>query len=326
VPGTWAVDPDVDPPLNVATRKWLADLCAEYAKRGRQLVLAYSMELLYPPDDPAAGEVWAARFPDGQPVVTDTGFGGHKTTHCTFSDVMRDYQKRVYAATAEIMRAAGLEPWLQFGEFLWWFFANSSGMAFYDEYTKQRARDRLGRELALFRYPDDDPSVNGYQDANFLAEILVEHCREIASHVRTSVPEAKFELLLALDVNAPRPSGRFNLGGRLNYHINVPVAFRSPSTAPFDRLKIEALNFTAWSFNLDLAGEAIRWYAEESTWPRDSVRYNVPVFRGGGAWEREYHLAVLEGIPKVMMWAFDHICLYSLPGGEPILNDQSAIL
>lgn len=325
-PGQWVIDPEQDPPINVASRKWLEDLCREYVKRGRQLVLAYSMELLYPPDDPAAGEVWASRYPDGTPVLTDTGFASHKTTHCTFSRPVLEYQKRVYEQTAEIMAAAGLPVLLQFGEFLWWFFSNGSGMAFYDDYTKQAALARLGRPLAMFLTPDDDPSVNGYADANFLAALLENHCREIRDHVRSRFPDSRFELLLALDVNAPRPSGRYNLGGRLNHAVNIPASFRSPGAAPFDLLKIEALNFGAWSFDLNLARAAMRWYRVDASWPRQSVRYNVPVFRGAAPWEREYWEAAKEGIPQIMLWAFDHICLFSLPGGEPTLNDQAIIL
>jgi len=37
------------------------------------------------------------------------------------------------------MSAAALRPRLQFGEALWWFFANASGMAFYDADTMDLA-------------------------------------------------------------------------------------------------------------------------------------------------------------------------------------------
>jgi hypothetical protein len=45
-----------------------------------------------------------------------------KTTHCTFSDSVADYQKEVFKEIAGLMDDAGLTPWLQCGEFLWWFF------------------------------------------------------------------------------------------------------------------------------------------------------------------------------------------------------------
>lgn len=324
--GQWYIDPDQSPALNRAARDWLSDICREYAARERSLVLAYSMELLYPPDDPQAGEVWAARYPDGSPVLTDTGFANHHTTHCTFSNTVLAYHKRVFLETAQIMAESGIPIWLQFGEFLWWFFSNPSGMAFYDAWTQQKAIDRLGRPLHVFRSPDDDPSVNNYADAQLLADLLYDYCRQIREHVLASFPEAKFELLLALDVNHPTPAGRFSLGGKLNYFINAQARFRSPQQAPFDRLKIEALNFGAWSFDLNLAAWCIRWWKDHASWPRDSVRYNIPVFRGAAPWERECHIAFLEGIPMVMMWAFDHICLYSFRGGDPTLQDQTIVV
>jgi len=52
-----------------------------------------------------------------------------KTTHCSFVSDMVDYQKVVYEEFAEFMDAATLEPWLQFGEFLWWFFSSVSRQA-----------------------------------------------------------------------------------------------------------------------------------------------------------------------------------------------------
>jgi hypothetical protein len=41
-------------------------------------------------------------------------------------------------------------------------------MAFYDADTQAAAQSALGRALATFHTPDDDPSINSYADANFL--------------------------------------------------------------------------------------------------------------------------------------------------------------
>jgi hypothetical protein len=81
------------------------------------------MELVNPPDDPGAGEVWAARFLNGVTVETATSFGSLTTTHCSFTSDVLAYQKRVFKTLAGLQSAAGLVPWLQFGEFLWWFFS-----------------------------------------------------------------------------------------------------------------------------------------------------------------------------------------------------------
>ena len=74
---------------------------------------------------------------------------------------------------------------------------------------------------------------------------------------------------------------------------------------------MEALDFGAWSRNLDLAKTAIRLPLDLG-WPKESVRYLVPVFRPYSAWEQEYLLAVSAGIPFINLWAFDHVCLYGL--------------
>jgi hypothetical protein len=195
--GVWEIDAGATPVINKAAREWHANFYAEVAARGREVVTAVSMELLNPPDDPAGGQVWAARYDSGIGVLTDTGFGteaqaaitdatnaspivitaeGHgyrsgdpitiagvegntaangdwfitvidadsfslfgsvgsddyttgglsvrklKTTHCTFSSDVVDYQKQAFKELATMMDAAGLTPWLQLGEFLWWFF------------------------------------------------------------------------------------------------------------------------------------------------------------------------------------------------------------
>jgi hypothetical protein len=60
------------------------------------------------------------------------------------------------AEIATLMEAAGLEARLQFGEVLWWFFPNVSGMAFYDAYTTEAFQTTHGRSLHLFLTPNDD--------------------------------------------------------------------------------------------------------------------------------------------------------------------------
>lgn len=321
VSGLWMVDPAQTPALNRGARDWLADLCAETAAAGRELTLAYSLELLNPPDDPGGGHVWAARYWDGDPVTTATGFGSNVTTHCTFgASEFLDYQKAVYKDTAAMMAAAGLTPWLQFGEFLWWFFpgsgpAGTKGMAFYDAATSAAATTALGRPLAHFSYATDDPAVNSYADANFLRQRLRDHMAAIRTHVQATYPAARFELLLALDVNYPTQYGPYNLGGRLNHYLHTDPLLLAPGTAPFERLKIEGLDFGAGSRDHDKARWAMRFptAAGSGSWPRAEVRYLVPLFNGGCPWPKEYLTARAEGVPAINFWAFDHVCLLGWP-------------
>jgi hypothetical protein len=91
------------------------------------------------------------------------------------------------------MEAAGLEARLQFGEVLWWFFPNASGMAFYDAYTTDAFQTTHGHPLHQFLTPNDDPSVNGHVDADFLRQTVRDHVNAIRAHVLASHPNAKFE-------------------------------------------------------------------------------------------------------------------------------------
>jgi len=308
--GTWDIDETITPTLNIAARMWLADLLSECAARSRGVTLAYSLELLNPPS------AWASRFDDGTAVTTATGFGSNATTHCAIGNLdFIDYQKSIYLETAALMDAAGLPIRLQFGEFCWWYFAGGSpaSMAYYDSETEAAAATALGRSLALFDSPDDDPSVNSYDDADFLANRLYSHITVIRDYVIATYPLAVFECLLPVDVNYPTPIGPHSIGGRLNRHVNIPDSFLDPASAPFDLLKVEALDFGKSARSWQLQKFAIDWGFEEGTWPKPSLRYLLPIYDGGCPWEREYRGAVDAGIPLVVLFSFDHICLMNWP-------------
>jgi len=312
VAGTWEVDPAQTPPLNRGVREWLADLYTEGHSRGRQMMTSASMELVNPP----AG--FAAMFPDGQPVATSVGFGSLNSTHCALSANMLNLQKGVFKTIADLQAAAGLTPAIQFGEMLWWFFTNYSssntagGMAYYDADTSAAALAELGRPLALFRNPTDAPAT---PDATFLRNRLRDHAAAIAAHVKSFHSDTKIELLFPYDVNHPQPAGIHNLGGQLNRYVNFPAEWETKSTSPFDYIKMEALDFGAWSRDLNLA-ESAMIFPIDLGWPRDSVRYMLPVFTGGYPWNKEYLLALRENVANVNLWAFDHVCLYGLPPQE----------
>jgi hypothetical protein len=310
--GLWMVDPEQSPALNRGAREWHSDMFRECGARGREIVVAASMELVNPPDE------FASIFRDGRPVVTDVGFGSLKSTHCAFAAPVLEYQKKVYTALADLMAAAGITPSLQCGEFLWWFFTNrtpenpNGGMAFYHPQINAQAQSELGRPLHGFVAPTDDPEVNNAQDANFLRAKLRDHVNAIVTHVRAAHPNAVFEVLFPYDVNHPKPAGIHNLGGSLNRFVNFPSEWADPATCGFDRLKMEALDFGAWSRNLDLARTAIQFPIEVG-WPPSKVRHLIPIFRPGYAWEKELGMALASGIQVVNLWAYDHVCIYGWP-------------
>jgi hypothetical protein len=84
----------------------------------------------------------------------------------------------------------------------------------------------LGRTLAAFYTQDDDPTVNGSADTNFLASLIKSHIDAIRTAVLAAYSGAKFELLWPFDVNFARcyytPDVPYPQGGRLNRAVNLP--------------------------------------------------------------------------------------------------------
>lgn len=316
VVGRWEIDETAATTLNRGARDWHANLYAECAARSREVTTAVSMELVNPPSS------FAARFPDGTPVETSIGFASLVSTHCAFSSPVLAFHKSLFAELAALQSAAGLTPSLQMGEFVWWFFTNwssshsSGGMAFYDAETTAAAASSLGRPLHRFLRPTDNPGGAQSPDATFLRNRLRDYATAIQQHVRATRPTANFEILYPYDVNHPQPAGVHQLGGALNRFVNLPVEWESKAGSGFDRFKLEALDFGAWSRDLNLVQASIQ-FARSLNWPVDSVRYLVPVFRAAGAWQKEYLLARAEGIGVVNFWAFDHLCLHNLDVREP---------
>ncbi|MCC7153444.1 MAG: hypothetical protein IT161_02650 [Bryobacterales bacterium] len=318
--GQWQVDPNQAVPLNRGARDWHLDFYKECKRRNLEVTSAASMELVNPP----AG--FAACFPGGEPVITSVGFGGLSSTHCAFNSAMLAFHKQVYACLAGLMTQAGLTPGLQFGEFCWWYFTNypaspTGGMAYYDPATAADAQAALGRPLHIFRSPDDDPAPF-LNDALFLRNRLRDYAASLRAHVAALYPGTKFEVLFPYDVNHPVPAGVHNLGGRLNRFVNLPVEWESKPASGFDRFKLEALDFGAWSRNLDLSFQAIQ-FPVQLGWPRDSIRIMVPVFRGSYPWEQEITRARDLGLNAVNLWAFDHVCLYGWPLNAPPAGSSS---
>ncbi|MCC7175959.1 MAG: hypothetical protein IT159_12250 [Bryobacterales bacterium] len=321
-PGRWVVDPSQSPALNRGARDWHLDFFRQCRAGGREITVAASMELVNPP----AG--FGARYADGQVVETSVGFGSLVSTHCAFSSPMLSYQKQVYRALADLMASATLTPSLQCGEFCWWYFTNrktsnpAGGMAYYDEETQAAALAALDRTLHVFTGPDDDPGVNGGEDALFLRNRLRDYVAALAGYVRGLHPEARFEVLFPYDVNHPEPAGVHLLGGRLNRFVNLPLEWEQKATSGLDSLKVEALDFGAWTRDLNLTRAAVL-FATGLAWPKDSLRHLLPVFQPGYAWEKECSAALGEGVESAHLWAFDHVCLFGLRT-PPVLTQASA--
>lgn len=304
----WHVDPSQTPAIARGARDWQADLYSEVYSRGLTISTALSMELVFPPDDPAASQVWVQRWPDNVAVGTDTGFSSLVSMQCSFVSAVLAYHQAAFAAIAGLQLAAGLVPCVQFGEFSWWYFPDAAGMAFYDAETSAAAAVALGRPLHVFATPNDDPSAN-LADSQFIAGRLSTYVQNIVNFLRAAHPTILVEWLLPMDVNFPTVVGKFNLGGRLLYAVNVPGALISPATTPFDLLKIECLDFGAADRNMNLSAAALA-FGRGQGWAKSQLRYLLPLENGGCPFLTELGLARGYGYPAVVLWAYDHLQLY----------------
>jgi hypothetical protein len=195
----------------------------------------------------------------------------------------------------------------------------TGGMAYYDAETAAAAQASLGRPLATFLTPNDDPTLNASADATFLRNRLRDYCGSITSAVKAAVPGTQFEILFPYDVNYPVPAGMHNLGGRLNRFVNLPTEWSQPGGSGFDRFKLEELDFGAWTKDLNLVYVCQQLPASLG-WPMNCVSCITPVFRPGYAWMKEVSSACEQNYHAVTLWAFDHVNLFGLdlvaPGGK----------
>lgn len=375
--GIWEIDDTATSPLNKGFEDYLIDFAALFTAAGITQTLAFSQELLAPPDIDMIAGAYIQRFADGSTVLTSTGFGswgrgyvesivgstvkqiGHgyipgyiisdgtifytiattpdadhytlvsglpmvgatiicelQTSQCNFNPLTTTaYISKCYE------QASVYIFFEQFGEVGWWFFPgdgplDTRGMAYYDKYTADAANTSLGRPLATFTSPDDDPSINTFDDADFLRDQVETHIATITGNVLGVTPAAKFEILFPYDVNYktsyindPWP---FPIGGRLNRYVNLPISAQGPGGS-LDRFKIEALAWGTSYRNLTLAIESMQFYLTDTSWDINDVIYLVPWQNGGCPWVWEYWKAVRSNIPTINFWALDHIVLFSWP-------------
>lgn len=122
--GTWQIDTAAPAPINYPVAKWHADLFGAVQAAGLLITTSFSMELVNPPDDGTSTNAWQARFADGTAVQTATDFNGILSSQCAPIPNLTQYQELAYTQIAGLQSAAGLTPWVQFGEFVWWYFSS----------------------------------------------------------------------------------------------------------------------------------------------------------------------------------------------------------
>ena len=186
--------------------------------------------------DPSASVGIAQMGPAGEPILLPT-----PSLQTNFSPTSLAFWQVVYSEMAGIQEAAGLMPYLQFGEVQWWYFPNDglgtnfSGMPFYDAWNLATFAAQYGRPLATITakycfaptaYPDEVaylPTVIG----NFTAAIM--------TFVRATQPTCRFEVLYPTDVNQTASQSSDQLSNR--------CVGRRPPHVPEDR----SIRIYAWN-------------------------------------------------------------------------------
>lgn len=290
--GLWLTDLAAAPRINRACRDWTRAFLTKCREYGLDAVSAFSTELQHGDTSLVAGI--AQRYYGGTPVVVQT-----PATQTNFSPQSIAYWREVYRDAAQLHVEAGLQPYLQFGEVQWWYFAyGSEGMPFYDAYTKSTFTETYGRDMRLVLSPDDDPA-SFTQEVAHLANLIGAYTDAIMSFVKATYPTARFEVLYPTDVNQ----------GRINKLVNYPAGAWTPSA--LECLKTEAFGTTA-SGDIDRIRDSVLEAFRRGFAPQASshlVGIGDPMM----PWMREATMAERLGQESVVLFALDQFCLVGYP-------------
>jgi hypothetical protein len=302
--GNWYTDLTASPLLNRAVRDWSASFFAALYGYGIDAAASFSMELGNGNPSVAAGI--AQRAPSGDPILLPT-----PSLQTNFSPTSLEFWQQVYAEMAAIQAAAGLTPFLQFGEVQWWYFPNNgylptdpdylaySGMPFYDAWAQAQFLSDYGRAMTTFTTNAVNPA--SYPDeVAFLQATLGGFTTSVMAYVRTTQPTCRFEVLYPTDVNATA----------FNSAFNFPPAAWTPSTLTI--LKTECIGYTLGR-NLDLCEQGIDF--DGASFPASQRAHLVDVGDSTTPWLKEVRMAQGKGLESVVLFALDQYCLigYATP-------------
>ncbi|MGH9594941.1 MAG: non-contractile tail sheath protein, partial [Bryobacteraceae bacterium] len=294
--GKWFTDLTATPRLNRAARDWVQSFFAALHGSGIDAAAAFSMELRDVDDSVGTGMV--QRGLGGDSILLQT-----PSYQTNFSPTSLAFWQQVYADMAAAQIAAGLQPYLQFGEVQWWYFPNDglgnnfSGMPFYDAWTAAQFLSAYGRAMTVFIDNTSDPAL--YPDeAAFLPAVIGSFTDEVMSYVRATYPTARFEVLYPVDVNQTA----------FNRAINFPLG--SWTAAALTCLKTEGFGFTLQR-SLDKAEEAMSL----DGFPAAQRSHLVGIGDPTTAWLKEAQSAAGKGFESVVLFALDQFCLvgYATP-------------
>jgi len=293
VDGVWRTDTAATPRINRAARDWTSAYLRALKAAGINATAAFSMELQHGDDTLAAG--LAQRYPNGDAVwlntpALQTNFGSESTA----------FWREVYLEMAGVMSDAGFQPYLQFGEVQWWYFAGTSGMTFYDAHTTSAFQAQYGKPMRVIPSQNADPAAFP-EECAFLPGLIGQFTDAIAAYVRQTYPTTRFEVLYPPDVNDTP----------LNRTINLPLASWTPTR--IDSMKTENFTYTG-DRDLNKAQESIQ-LPMQLGFQRSQASHLVGIGEYTTPWSKEERLAEGEQIESVVLFALDQFCLigYGLP-------------
>jgi len=295
--GSWLTDLTAMPRLNRAARDWTTSFLTALQGYGITPTVSFSMELGNGDDTPATGI--AQCYPGGRAVWVST-----PALQTNFSPASLAFWQQVYLDMANLMAAAGVTPYLQFGEVQWWYFASVAGMPFYDAYTTSTFQSTYGKAMGIIASQNADPAQ--YPDeCQFLPKLIGTFTSSIRTFVRQTQAGTKFEVLYPPDTNDTA------LEALVNFPVNdwTPANLSCLKTENFTYTGDRDLNAARTSINLP----GINGFpAAQSSHLIGISDYTTP-------WQREWSLTLAAGDESAVLFALDQFCLigYGLPITPP---------
>ena len=299
IDGDWRTDLTASPRLNRAVRDWSLSFFTALKNYGIESTAAFSMELGNGDPSPSAGI--AQRGPSGDPILLPT-----PSLQTNFSATSLAFWQEIYAEMAELQAAAGLQPYLQFGEVQWWYFPTDgldrtfSGMPFYDAWTQAQFQSQFGRAMSMITANTVDPATIP-DEAAFLPQLIANFTSAVVSFVRATQPTTRFEVLYPADVNQTA----------FNRAINFPITAWTP--AALTCLKTECFGFTL-NRDLNRAEQTID-LGRPLGFPATQRAHLTGIGDPTTPWLKEIRIASGQGFESAALFALDQFCLvgYNLP-------------
>lgn len=303
--GAWLTDLTATPRINRAARDWSRSFFAALNAYGISATASFSTELGN--GDPSAAAGIAQCYPDGSPCMVNT-----PALQTNFSPASLAFWQQVYLDMANLIVAAGAQPYLQFGEVQWWYFCPptdpaggnwtpvaNGGMPFYNAHTTSTFQSQYGRPMHVFTDPSNDPAPYP-QESAFLPGLIGQFTAAIMAFVRQTHGNAQFEVLYPPDTN----------GASLTSVINLPAQWTPANLSCF---KTENFTYTG-SYDLNGAVASINLPMQLGFAPANSAHL-VGIGNYTTPWAKESRIAKGFKLGSVVLFALDQCCLigYGLP-------------